>query len=305
MKELTIFKKPLFWLSLILILLWGTVLSLPDKNLHLVFCDVGQGDAILVSYGQTQILVDGGPDNKVSNCLSKHLPFWDRQIEMVVLTHADEDHFVGLIDVFKRYNVRHFVANSLMNNKPSFWQFYQLVLEEKASFYSPKAGEKIKIGNLLFQVLWPKDRLGDSRIWRKENLIYFSSENSSLPGFLLTDKTFPEELNDTSIVLQLSFGQSRALLTGDITQEVESQLDLRKVEILKVAHHGSKFSTSEEFLSKIKPKLAIISVGENRFGHPAQETLERLNKFGIKVLRTDEQGDIEIVSNGWGWYNQL
>jgi len=121
----------------------------------------------------------------------------------------------------------------------------------------------------------------------------------------LAKATFPDELNDTSIVLQLSFGQSQALLTGDITEKVESQLDLGKVEVLKVAHHGSKFSTSEEFLSKIKPKLAIISVGENRFGHPAQETLERLSKAGIKVLRTDQEGNIEIVSNGWGWYNQL
>lgn len=304
MKELTIFKKPLFWFSLILILLLGTLLSLPDRRLHLVFCDAGQGDAILVSYGRTQVLIDGGPDNKVSNCLSKHLPFWDRQIEMVVLTHADEDHFVGLIDVFKRYNVRYFVADSLINSKISFWQFYQLVLEEKASFYSPKAGEKIKIGNLEFLVLWPKERLGNSQIWRKENLSYLS-EKRPLPDSILAKATFPDELNDTSIVLQLSFGQSQALLTGDITEKVESQLDLGKVEVLKVAHHGSKFSTSEEFLSKIKPKLAIISVGENRFGHPAQETLERLSKAGIKVLRTDQEGNIEIVSNGWGWYNQL
>jgi competence protein ComEC len=304
MKELAILKKPLFWFSLILILLWGIVASLPDKRLHLVFCDVGQGDAILVSYGRTQVLIDGGPDNKVSNCLSKHLPFWDRQIEMVVLTHADEDHFVGLIDVFKRYNVRYFVANSLINSKASFWQFYQLVLEEKASFYSPKVGEKIKIGNLEFLVLWPKERLGNSQIWRKENLTYLS-ENKPLPDSILTKATFSEELNDTSIVLQFSFGQSQALLTGDITEKVESQLDLGKVEVLKVAHHGSKFSTSEEFLSKIKPKLAIISVGENRFGHPAQETLERLDQAGIKVLRTDREGNIEIVSNGWGWYNQL
>jgi len=303
MKELVIFKKPLFWFFLILVLLWGTVFSLPDKRLHLVFCDVGQGDAILISYGQIQVLIDGGPDNKVSNCLSKHLPFWDRQIEMVVLTHADEDHFVGLIDVFKRYNVRHFVANSLINNKASFWQFYQLVLEEKASFYSPRTGEKIKIGTLELSVLWPQEKLGDSRLWQKENLLYLS-EKRPLSDSLLTKATFPDELNDTSIVFQLSFGHSQVLLTGDITEKVESQLNLEETEILKVAHHGSKFSTSEEFLSKLKPNLAIISVGENRFGHPARETLERLDRAGIKVLRTDQQGDIEIVSNGWGWYTK-
>ena len=306
MKELEILKKPLFWLILILILLWGAVFSLPDKQLHLVFCDIGQGDAILISYRQIQVLIDGGPDNKVSNCLSKHLPFWDRQIEMVVLTHPDEDHFVGLIDVFKRYNVRYFVANSLINNKVSFWQFYQLVLAEKASFYSPKAGEKIKIGSLEFSVLWPEKKLGDSRVWRKENLAYFS-ENKPLPDSLLTAATFSDELNDTSIVLQLSFSHSQALFTGDISEKVEKLLDLPVdgVEILKVAHHGSKFSTSEEFLRKIKPKLAVISVGKNRFGHPTPEVLERLNQAGIRVLRTDQQGEIEIVSNGWEWYNRF
>jgi len=297
-------KKPLFWLILLLFLLWAAIFSWPDNKLHLIFCNVGQGDAILISYQKTQILIDGGPDNLVLNCLSHHLPFWDRQIEMVVLTHSDEDHFVGLIDVFKRYNVRYFVANSLINNKVSFWQFYQLVLAEKASFHSPKAGEKIKIGSLEFSVLWPKKKLGDSRVWRKENLAYFS-ENKPLPDSLLTAATFSDELNDTSIVLQLSFGHSQALLTGDITEKVESQLDLKEIEILKVAHHGSKFSTSEKFLSKIKPKLAVISVGKNRFGHPAQETLERLNQAGIKVLRTDQQGDIEIVSNSWRWYKSL
>lgn len=292
MKELLIFKKPLFWLFLILILLWGIVFSLPDNHLHLVFCDVGQGDAILIVYRQTQILIDGGPDSKVLSCLSEHLPFWDRQIEMVILTHPDEDHFVGLIDVFKRYNLKYFVANSLVNDRASFWQFYQLALAEKASFYSPKVGNKIKIGGLEFLVLWPEEKLGDSRVWQRSNL---------LASKVLSAASLSDDLNDTSIVLQLSFGSSQALLTGDITEKVEKQLALGETEILKVAHHGSKFSSSEEFLAKIKPKLAIISSGKNRFGHPAQETLERLNQAGIKVLRTDQEGSIEIVSNGWEW----
>jgi len=283
MKELEILKIPLFWLLLILILLWGAVFSLPDKQLHLVFCDVGQGDAILISYSQVQILIDGGPDNKILSCLSKNMPFWDRKIEIVVLTHPEEDHFGGLIDVFKRYNVRYFVANSLVNDRASFWQFYRLALAEKASFYSPKAGDKIRIGALEFLVLWPEK------------------------DFLKTDN-----FNDSSVVLKLVYGDFEALFTGDISEKVEKLLDLPArlaakraggVEILKVAHHGSKFSTSEEFLRKIKPKLAIISVGKNRFGHPTPEVLERLNQAGVKVLRTDQEGNIEIVSNGWGWYN--
>lgn len=257
MKELEILKKPLFWLILILILLWGAVFSLPDKQLHLVFCDVGQGDAILISYLQTQVLIDGGPDNKILGCLSKNMPFWDRQIEMVILTHPEEDHAGGLINVFERYGVRYFVSNGL----------------GKSSTVLVKAGDQIKIGSLHFLVLWPPK-----------------------------DYEINKELNDSSVVLKLSFGHSQALFTGDISEKIEQQLDLEEIEILKVAHHGSKFSTSEEFLDKIKPKLAVISVGKNNFGHPTQEVLERLKQAGVKVLRTDQQGNIEIVSDGRGWH---
>lgn len=260
MKELEILKKPLFWLALILILLCGAIFSLPDKQLHLVFCDVGQGDAILVSYFQTQILIDGGPDNKVLECLSEKIPFWDRKIEMVVLTHPEKDHETGLIDVFERYSVNYFVSNGLA----------------KSSTVLVKAGDQIKIGSLHFLVLWPPK------------------------NYDLT-----KELNDSSIVLKLSFGHSQALFTGDISEKIEQQLELEETEILKVAHHGSKFSTGEKFLSKVKPQLAIISVGENRFGHPTPEVLERLKQAGVKVLRTDQQGNIEIVSDGRGWYTRF
>ena len=278
MKELEILKKPLFWLILILILLWGAVFSLPDKQLHLVFCDVGQGDAILISYLQTQVLIDGGPDNKILGCLSKNIPFWDRKIEIVVLTHPEEDHFGGLIDVFKRYNVRYFVSNGLIKSSASFKELEQSRRSKKVLPLTVKTGDKIKIGSLQFLFLWPEK------------------------DYLKTD-----DFNDSSVVLKLVYGDFEALFAGDISEKVEKLLDLPTggVEILKVAHHGSKFSTSEEFLRKIKPKLAIISVGKNRFGHPTPEVLERLNQAGIRVLRTDQQGEIEIVSNGWKWYTKV
>lgn len=295
----SILKKPLFWLFLITILLWLMVLIWPDKNLHLIFCDVGQGDATLITYKQTQILIDGGPDNKVLNCLSEHLPFWDRKIEMVILTHPEKDHFGGLIDVIKRYNVRYFVVNSLVNDKLSFWEFYQAVLAEKAPVYSPKVGEKIRVGPMDFLVLWPKEKLGDSRIWEKA--IYEGA--TFIQGGTLENSG---ELNETSIVLQLSFGHFQALFTGDIPSRIEKEIiedfHTEPVEVLKVAHHGSKNSTSEEFLENIKPKLAVISVGKNRFGHPTPEVLERLFKNQIKTLRTDKNKDIEIVSNGGEWW---
>jgi competence protein ComEC len=278
MKEIEILKKPLFWLVLILILVWAAVFSLPDNRLHLVFCDVGQGDAILVSYRQTQVLIDGGPDNRVLSCLSKHLPFWDRRLEMVILTHSEEDHFGGLVDVIKRYNVSYFVINSidsLKKKSTGLEAFYQLVLDKKSPIYSPKEGEEIKIGTFEFLVLWPRENF------------------------------YATELNESSIVLKLNFGYFSALLPGDFPGKLENQLDLMPVDLLKVAHHGSKYSTSEEFLEKINPKLAVISVGPNKFGHPTNEVLERLSNLAIEVLRTDKVGEIEIVSDGRGWYTKV
>ncbi len=256
----SILKKPLFWLSLTVVLLWLVIFSWPDKRLHLIFCDVGQGDAVLITYGQTQILIDGGPDNKVLSCLSEYLPFWDRQLEAVFLTHPDTDHLNGLLTVFQRYQVKYFFSNFKIEG----------IMKAK----SLQKGDKVKIGLLQFLTLWP--------------------DSKEIPS---------KDINENSLVLEMVFGKFKVFLPGDITQKIEEKIDINSVDILKVAHHGSKNSTGENLLDKIKPQLAVISVGENRFGHPAEETLERLLKSQIKVLRTDEQQDIEIVSDGLEWYN--
>lgn len=276
MSEIKILKEPLFWLSLFLVLLCLFLFNLPDNNLHLVFCDVGQGDATLIVYKQNQILVDGGPDQKVLSCLSQNLPFYDRRIEMVVLTHPEEDHFFGLIDVLKRYDVRYFVSNGIKKSSASFAELEKIKEEKKVLSVLVKTGDQIKIGLLFFSVLWPEK-----------------------------DYIQTKELNDSTVVLKLSFGDFEALLTGDISEKVENLLNLDKVEVLKVAHHGSKFSTSTAFLNLVKPYLAVISVGENRFGHPTAEVLERLKQAGAKILRTDQIGTIEIVSDGRQWYTRL
>ena len=269
------FRRPIFWSSLLLILLWIAVFSLPDQKLHLVFCDVGQGDAILVSYKQNQILIDGGPDNRVLSCLGHHLPFWDRKIEMIVLTHPEADQFTGLIDVIKRYSVNYFVSNNLTNKGSAFQELQQEILKKNVLTHAPQEGEEIKIGALEFLVLWPPKDFYDS------------------------------ETNNSSVVLKLVFNQFTALLTGDLSDKFENQLDLTSVEVLKVAHHGSQTSTSQTFLEKLKPRLAIISVGKNNFGQPSPEILERLNNLKIRTLRTDQNGEIEIVSDGERWYTRV
>ena len=284
-------KTILIGLLLFLFLIWGAVFQLPDQKLHLVFCDVGQGDAILVSYQTVQILIDGGPDNRVLNCLSRHLPFWDRKIEMIVLTHPQADHFGGLIEVIKRYSVSQFVINMAAGgevDRPSYQEFQQVLLAEKAPVYSPRVGDQIRLGPIRFLVLWPDIHFGS---------LPLGGDSRGRGGG-------SDTLNDTSIVLKLSFGHFDALLTGDIGFDIENQLDFSSglgIEVLKVAHHGSKYSTSEEFLQQIRPQLAVISVGRNRFGHPAKEVIERLSNQAIKLLRTDQEGEIEIVSDGKKW----
>ncbi|MCX6725710.1 MAG: MBL fold metallo-hydrolase [Candidatus Shapirobacteria bacterium] len=255
----SILRKPLFWLVLITVLLWLMVFSWPDNRLHLIFCNVGQGDAILITYKQTQILIDGGPDNKVLNCLSEHLPFWDRQLEAVFLTHPNADHLIGLLMVLKRYQIKYFFSDFKIEG----------ILEAKLL----QKGDKVIIGRLSFLVLWPLNKNVNSK-----------------------------DVNDDCLVLELIFDRFKTLLTGDITQKTEEKVLFEPVDVLKVAHHGSQYSTSEEFLEKVRPVLAVISVGQNRFGHPSSETLERLKKLGIKVLRTDDQQNIEIVSDGGEWW---
>jgi len=273
-------KFVLIGLVLIIGLIWAAIFSLPDNQLHLVFCDVGQGDAILIYKGTTQILVDGGPNQQVLNCLSHHLPFWDRKIEIVVATHPDADHITGLIDVIERYDVRQFVLNSTGKDTAVYEEFKDVVLNEKSSIYFPHKGDEINLESVKFSVLWPLEQ-----------------------EKVLGATTMEGEVNETSIVFHLSFGDFDVLLPGDISSKVENKLELEDVEVLKVPHHGSKYSTSEEFLQQSQPELAVISVGKNRFGHPTNEVIERLNHQAIRLLRTDELGEIEVVSDGESWYN--
>lgn len=281
-------------LSLFLVLSFGTIFSLPDQKLHLIFCDVGQGDAILITRGQTQVLIDGGPNNQVLGCLSKHMPFWDRNLELVILTHPEADHLTGLISVVERYNVRQLLGNSLINETGVFSKFREEVIKQKIPVYSPKRGDKIKLGKLELKIRYPLEKLGDEIVWKK---------SGTLSALELA--TFGGNFNQTAIVFELIYGKFKALLTGDIGVKEENQIQIEPAEVLKVAHHGSKYSTGKEFLEKVQPALAVISVGaSNRYGHPHPETLERLREVGIKILRTDLNGEIEIVSDGQTWYTK-
>lgn len=268
-----------------LILLSASFFSLPDTKLHLVFCDVGQGDAIYVrTPGGEDILIDAGPNDKVLACLGKHMPFYDRSIELVFLSHPQADHLNGLISVIERYNVDYFVSSGIGNTTEGYKKLAKLLSEKNVLQKKVFAGEKIGLDNVGLKILWPEK------------------------GGVLA-ATSPTDVNELSLVLKLSYGQFDALLTGDAGQDVQEQLALNPAsrgewEVLKVPHHGSKTSLLASFLEEIKPALAVISVGKNSYGHPAKETLEVLRNYEIKILRTDKDGEIEIISDGKKWWRK-
>lgn len=276
-----------------LTLLFGFYHYWPDQKLHLVFCNVGQGDAILVRKGFNQVLIDGGPNDRVMECLGEYMPFWDRELEAVVLTHPQSDHLTGLASVVERYTVKQYIINSIVNDTKLFWQWREEVIEAGTPIFNPKQGDEIKIGGLSLRVLWPRERFKNDLVWQREA----STEK------VLGSASYSGDFNETSIVLQLSFGQFDALLVGDIGFDTEAQIEVgdEVIEVLKISHHGSKHSSSEEFLEKISPDLAVISVGKNPWGHPTEEVLGRLGDLGIRLLRTDQDGEVKIISDGRKW----
>lgn len=270
------FKQFIIFLLVLLVFLplaWA--FSWPRQKLKLVACEVGQGDAILFTKGTTQVLLDGGPGGKVLDCLKQNMPFWDRTLELVVNSHPEKDHLGGLLEVFKRYQVKQFVWDGVSLNTQTYQEFMQLIKEKNIPHYISRQGDVIKLAGLEFLVLWPP----------------------SLEGKVLGEKTVKEgETNDLSLVLELQYGQFKALFTGDIDEQVEKQIIKDKqfdnIEVLKIAHHGSKYSSNQEFLEAVRPKIAIISVGKNSYGHPTQEVLNRLKSLNINILRTDQDNII-------------
>jgi competence protein ComEC len=257
---------------------WIIVFDLRShKFLKVNFFDVGQGDAIFIETPtRHQILIDGGPSSKIIEKLAREIPFWDRSIDLIILTHPEKDHITGLLEVLKRYEVENVLWTGIVRDIPEYKEWLNLIGKEKANVKIAKAGEKISCKNCK---------------WKIE--VFYPFE--SLEGMEFEDS------NNTSIVSKLIFGDSSFLFTGDIYKDVEESLTLTSFDlnskILKVAHHGSKTSSSEKFLEKVLPEIAVISVGENKYGHPNKETLEILEKYGIRVLRTDREGDIKIISD--------
>ncbi len=259
---------------------WAAVSYLSEPDLRVSFFDVGQGDAIFIETPQRhQILIDGGPNSDILKKLGGEMPFWDRTIDLVVLTHPDHDHISGLIEVLKRYEVKSILWTGVLRNAAEYKEWQKLIKEEKANIYIAKAGQKILGGRTFLE--------------RFDLFILYPFE--SLEG------NEASNTNNTSVVARLVFGKTSFLFTGDIYRSAERALLKEGVEIdsdvLKVAHHGSKTSSNSEFIASVSPDMAVISCGkDNPYGHPHEATLDALGE--TRILRTDLLGDIKLITDG-------
>ncbi len=264
------------------IVAWAQIWNLHKNNskpVELYFLDVGQGDSELIDFGDVQFLIDGGPNAQVLSNLEKILPTTDRYIDLVILTHPHLDHLGGLIDVFQNYEIGTLIDNGMEHSISQYKDFQKEVSDKSIQHLTVKEGDKIKYKDWLIEIISPS-----------------SNEPSSTKDIKdIHDKTIVFELNSPA-------GEENfnALFTGDINFAVEEKL-LRKykkglsADLLKVSHHGSKNSTSSKFLKFVKPKIAVIGVGKNSYGHPNPQTINRLKDVGASIYTTIDNGLIKII----------
>lgn len=290
-----------------LILLFTFFWTLPDGKLHIIFCDVGQGDAAYIRFPDGRdMVVDGGPNDKVLGCLNKYMPFWDRHINLVVMTHPQKDHMQGLIPVLERYSLDYFIRSNVDNTTEGYKKLLDVIRNKKIPVKFVTTGERIAIGSTFLSFLWPsEDQIAKGKDFQRPPL-------AGLQGVALqnTERVLGTSsignLNDFSLVFRLRYGSFDAVFTGDADQGVENNYSGDKladdtVEVLKVPHHGSKTGMTDAFIGWLRPKLAIISVGKNSYGHPSPESIAILTTVVNRVLRTDQEGDIEVISDGTNW----
>ncbi|MDO9399303.1 MAG: MBL fold metallo-hydrolase [bacterium] len=254
-----------------------------NSKLEVNFLDVGQGDAILIKAPAGQnILIDGGPDRKIIKRLGENLNWWDKQIDLMILTHPHDDHASGLIEVIKRYRVKEIAYSGVVHNSPNYLVWLKLVQEQKIKLTIIDRPQTVKLSdNCRLEMIYPQTSLLGQEV---------------------------ENLNNSSMAIRLVYGKTKFLFVGDLEELIEKELLNSKIDltanVLKVGHHGSDTSSSQVFLEKIKPQLAIISVGlKNDFGHPSLRIIKRLERLGIKVLRTDQLGTIKLISDQFGLVN--
>jgi competence protein ComEC len=277
MKFLKKHFKIIFIMILIIIniIIFYIIYSNHFGKLKIVFLDIGKGDSILIeSPVGSQILIDGGLNKKVLEAIGKEIPFYDRSIDAVVATHPDSDHIGGIPNILEKYKVENYFDNGMNEDSELFKKLDKEIISKKINYYKATKGQLIDIGGGAY-----------IRILSPENV-------------------YGKDTNKNSIVAKLYFGGTSVLLTGDAPTEIENILVRKygaelKSDILKVAHHGSRNSLSESFISAASPEFSIISVNKNnQYGHPHIEVINFFNEIKSKILQTYEEGSIIFNSDG-------
>ncbi|MBL7058051.1 MBL fold metallo-hydrolase [Patescibacteria group bacterium] len=250
-----------------------------NANLSVSFLNIGQGDAILIQTpGEQNILIDSGDGVKIIEELSTKLDWFDRQIDLFILTHPHNDHIGGAIEVIKRYKVKEIMYTNVSYDSPLYLALLSIIKEKNIKTLVIDAPININFGNnCALSIIYP-------------------FEDISAKEF--------ENINNSSVVSRLDCENKKFLLAGDVELEieeilVEAEMDL-KADVYKASHHGSDTSNGQAFLDLVQPEITIIQVGaDNTFGHPSLRTLNRLERIGSKVYRNDLDGTIELyINNG-------
>ena len=275
-------KAGLIVLSVTLLIIIVQVLY-PTDNLKVNFINVGEGDCILIEApGKTNILIDGGgtPQSDFDVGSKIVIPYLRRkginEIDLLILTHPHLDHLEGLLPLLEELKVNMILDSGLTCDLSEYEEFISLTLKKGVPYHKAKAGDNFIFSNDL--EIFLLNPLYDSDFYKE-------------PDF-----------NNASIVVKLFYKNANFLFSGDIEELAEKKLlvwqNILQSDILKVGHHGSSTSTTLEFLDKVNPSIAVITVGKNNFGHPSQKVIERLEDRNIKIYRTDEDGTIIIRTNG-------
>jgi competence protein ComEC len=255
-----------------------------NNDLEVSFIDVGQGDAIFIKTPEKhQVIIDFGSSQGI-NDLNKKIPWWNKKIDLAIITHPHDDHIIGLIQIIKNYKVRNIMYTGIIFDSPAYLELLKEIEKKNIPLLIPQKNQSIKLGkDCNLDILFPWESFLNKEI---------------------------DNLNNSSIISQLSCQNSKFLFMGDAEIEVENEILKKginiKSNVLKIGHHGSITSSQQEFLEKVDPQIAIIMVGKNnKFNHPSLRVLKRLEKLKIKTFRTDLDGTITIISDGKNIYEKI